>query len=90
MHKQMALSCFHTSSVTLSKITSSSQLNVILGVRNSLKHKRIVRMISMESNDHYPRAFTELVIFAHSKIHSHIINVKPKSRYLTLTNHANT
>ena len=47
-------------------------------------------MISMQSNDQYLRAFTELVIFAHSEINSHIIDVKPKSRYPTLTNHTNT
>ena len=47
-------------------------------------------MISLQSNDQYPRALTELVIFAHSEINSHLIDVKPTSRYLTLTNHTNT
>ena len=68
----MALSHFCTSSMALSKIISPSQLDVIPGVRNYLKHKRIVRMISEQSNDQYPRALTELVIFAHSKINNHI------------------
>ena len=47
-------------------------------------------MISVQSNDQNPRALTELVIFAHSDINNHIIDVKPKLRYLTLTNHTNT
>ena len=72
----MALSCFRTSSMVLSKITSPSQLNVIPGVRNSSKNKRIDRMISMQSNNQYPRALTKLVIFAHFEINSHIIDVK--------------
>ena len=70
--RQMALSRFCTSSMALSKIISLSQLDVIPGVRNHLKHKRNVRMISEQSNDQYPRALTELVIFAHSKINNHI------------------
>ena len=86
----MALSCFRSSSMALSKITTPSQVNVNTGVRNSLKHERIVRMISVQSNDQYLGALTELVMFAHSKMNSHLINVKPKSRYVTLTNHTNT
>ena len=53
-------------------LPSPSQLDFIPGVRNSLKHKRIVRIISVQSNDQYPRALRELVIFAHSKINNHI------------------
>ena len=34
-------------------------------------------MISVQSNDQFSRALTELVIFAHSKINSHITDVKP-------------
>ena len=49
-----------------------SQLDVIPGVRNYLKHKRIVRMILEQSNDQYQRALTELVIFAHSKMDNRI------------------
>ena len=68
----MALSRFCASSMALSMIISPSQLDVIPGVRNYLKHKRIVRMISEQNNDQYQRALTELVIFAHSKMNNHI------------------
>ena len=57
--------------MALSNIISPSQLDVIPGVRNYLKHERIVRMISEQSHDQYPRALTELVIFAHSKINNY-------------------
>ena len=68
----MALSRFCTSSMALSEIISSSQLDVIPGVGNYLKHKGIVRMISEQNSDQYPRALTELIIFAHSEINNHI------------------
>ena len=69
---QMALSRFCTSSMALSKIISPSQLDVIPGVRNYMKYKRIVRMISEQSNDQYQRVLTELVMFVHSKMNNHI------------------
>ena len=43
-------------------------------------------MISEQSNDQYPRALTELINTEDKQPHT-VINVKPKSRYVTLTTH---